>query len=145
MIRKKNIAGFSLVEILVVISIIAILSALFISQTTGIAQQKARDSKRRADLETIRAALEIYRSDCGSYPASLGTSLVGTGTCSGNTYLNSVPVDPGRNAYRYTPNGTSAYAVCARLEVGASSLCSSSPCTGNCGTGGACTYSLCNP
>lgn len=144
-LRKKHIRGFSLVEILVVVSIIAILSSLFISQATGNAQKKARDSKRRADLESIRAALEIYRNDCGSYPATLGSSLTGSGTCAGNTYMNTVPSDPGANSYRYTANGTNAYAICARLEtLGASQLCSSSPCTGNCGTL-ACNYSLCNP
>ena len=35
----------------------------------------ARDGRRKADLEATRSALELYRSDVGAYPASLGLCL----------------------------------------------------------------------
>lgn len=62
-------AGFTLIELLVVISIIGILASLLLVSYQG-TKKTARDGKRKADLEQIRSALEMYRADRGSYPSS---------------------------------------------------------------------------
>lgn len=143
--------AFSLIELLVVISIIGILLALSLF---GIAnsRESARDAKRRADLELIRGGLEIYKADCNDYPANLGTSLFGTypptlptSCASGNIYILLVPKDPLDTArlYRYSRLTLTSYEICAALEKGTGSV----TCAGytNCGTGISCNYKVTNP
>jgi len=59
--------GFTLIELLVVIAIIGLLATISVVAYGG-AQQKARDSKRKADLRQISKALELYFDDNGVYP-----------------------------------------------------------------------------
>ena len=63
---KQKQRAFTLIELLVVISIIGILIALGVTSYVT-AQRKARDAKRKADLETVRQAMILYRQDNGSY------------------------------------------------------------------------------
>jgi len=142
--------GFTLIELLVVMSIIAILIALSGFGLQG-ARESSRDAKRRADLETIRSGLELFRSDCNRYPSSAGDGfydVVGTsladndGGCAGTgsrVYVQKVPTDPltGREYY-YNSAGTS-YQLCAALEGGGADTC-----LGVCG-GSTCNYKTTNP
>lgn len=64
-IRKKS--GFSLIELLVVATIIIVLSAIGLVSFTN-AGKSARNSKRKTDLETVRQALVLYKNDMGTYP-----------------------------------------------------------------------------
>jgi type II secretion system protein G len=68
--KKGNIMkkGFTLMEILIAIAIIAVLTAIGIVSYTSI-NKNARNAKRRSDVEQIRSALELYRADYGYYPA----------------------------------------------------------------------------
>jgi type II secretion system protein G len=61
--------GFTIVELLVVIVVIAILAAITIVAYNGI-QQRARDSSIRADLANLSKKLELYNADNGTYPTS---------------------------------------------------------------------------
>ncbi len=63
-IRKQS--GFTLVELLVVISIIAILSVIGITVFSGV-QKSARDARRRADIDSITKALEVNIDPAGKY------------------------------------------------------------------------------
>ena len=58
----NKLSGFTLVELLVVIAIIVILISVSLVGLTG-SRETARDAKRKADLEAIRSALELYKSD----------------------------------------------------------------------------------
>ncbi|MEI8234549.1 MAG: type II secretion system protein GspG [Verrucomicrobiota bacterium] len=59
--------GFTLVELLVVISIITILAALTLS-TVGYANKKAAMDRARAEIAGLEVALESYKVDNGDYP-----------------------------------------------------------------------------
>lgn len=109
---KKKI-GFTLVELLIAVSIIVILVALSVSTFANF-QKNSRDAKRKVDLETIRSGLEQYRADQGFYPRSVITIAPGQSLTSstGNpnppaptrTYLKSYPLEPGSSTYIYQAN-----------------------------------------
>jgi prepilin-type N-terminal cleavage/methylation domain-containing protein len=65
--RRAREAAFTLVELLVVISIMAILAALIFPVTMGINKRKAR-SRAQAELKKIEVAIEIYKDKRNSYP-----------------------------------------------------------------------------
>lgn len=65
----KNKNGFTLVELLIVIVVIAILAAISIVAYSNI-QQRARNSIRAQDITSIQKALELYRAEHGQYPPS---------------------------------------------------------------------------
>jgi type II secretion system protein G len=141
--------GFSLIELLVVIAIIGSLATIMVMMLTG-PQKSARDGKRKSDMETIRSGLELYKSDCGQYPASLpavGSALTGTNGAAGaacstsNKYIQAMPADPtaGRN-YGYSRQTTQTYTLCSALERNSTTV--------NCGgasCGASCTYAINNP
>lgn len=78
MISLKKQKGFTLVELLIVIIIIGILATLVIVTFTGV-QQKARDSKRKTDLDALKTQLEAYYAQNGYYPTYTHFSDTSTG------------------------------------------------------------------
>jgi len=64
---KNRSKGFTIVELLIVIVVIAILATLVIVTFTGI-QQKARDSQRQTDINAVDSHLEAYYAQNGKYP-----------------------------------------------------------------------------
>lgn len=68
----KNRAGFTLVELLIVIVVIAILASISVVAYNGI-QARARDAQRKHDIQTIARALELYYIDHGQYPIITGS------------------------------------------------------------------------
>jgi len=89
--------GFTLIEVLVTATIIALLTAIGVVSYAS-ANRSSRDAKRLADVEQIRAALEMFRADCGSYPVSITFGSTLTSSCTGSgstvTYMQRVPQDP---------------------------------------------------
>lgn len=65
---KKRDQGFTIVELLIVIVVIGILALLVITTYSGI-QQKARNSKRQTDVQSIQTQLEAFFSQNGYYPS----------------------------------------------------------------------------
>lgn len=117
--------GFTIVELLIVIVVIAILATITIVAYNGI-QQRTRDNIRKADLATIENALELFYIDKGVYHEGgelcLDTSIGSDGACTGTItnigdwaaasdlrelvtagYIIRIPKDPINNAtYKYT-------------------------------------------
>ncbi len=126
-----RISGFTLVELMIVLAIIGILTAV-VAASTNAAHQGARDERRQADLKEIQIDLAQYDNYYGYYPASLNAMssfLVGG--------QGSIPLDPlTSQSYFYAPIGTnpnySSYCVGATLEIqtpdgNAMSVCTASP------------------
>src|SRR5438270_867419 len=65
---KKRDQGFTIVELLIVIVVIGILALLVITTYSGI-QQKARNSKRQTDIQSVQTQLEAFYSQNGYYPS----------------------------------------------------------------------------
>lgn len=64
--------GFTLIEVLIVISIIGILAVIGLTELRGV-KESARDSVRMSDLAQIRLALNLYFDDAGHYPVPFMT------------------------------------------------------------------------
>ncbi len=134
--------GFSLIELLVVIGIISILSAIAVPNFMA-ARERARDATRKADLKAMQSAFELYKQDQTppEYPASSYFSNAlnsdGTGKCwfnGGGTgdfqdscpsdktiYLKKLPTDPSFTSsshkyYYYNSTGQQTYTLEACLE-----------------------------
>lgn len=111
--------GFTLIELMVVISIIAVLSVVGITLLRG-SLEKSRDTTRKDDLNRLSIALAIYFEKNGQY-------VGGSGNCASDTtpfYTaiasfmvgGRVPKDPNGTNYCYVSlKGASSYRLCARL------------------------------
>lgn len=109
----KREKGFTLIELLIVIAMIGVLSTILMVNFVGI-RERARDARRKNEIRQIQAALELYRSDIGTYPGS-GAVTCGNALTSPDgqaTYMNRVPCDPIYTNYYYatTAGGYQLYA-----------------------------------
>jgi general secretion pathway protein G len=84
--RRRQSAGFTLIELVIVMAIIMILLTMAVSQYTG-AVKHAREAALKEDLQTMRTAIDSYTMDKQKAPQSLD-DLVQDG------YLKAVPLDP---------------------------------------------------
>lgn len=112
---KTSERGFTIVELLVTISIVAILSTVGMVMYSNV-QKSARTAKRIGDLQAVKNALETYKTATGSYPiAGTWTSENGCqgyaqGTIPGlvPNYMQAIPTDPAKDnssCYLYYSNG----------------------------------------
>ncbi len=84
--RLQSASGFTLIEMLVVVSIITILAGMSIAQYKhGVTV--AQEAALKEDLFRMREAIDQYYADKGQYPVDI-TALVSEG------YLRQVPKDP---------------------------------------------------
>lgn len=127
---KKFHLGFTLVELLVVISLIGILATLVLANLNA-ARERGRDAARKSDLKNIQTALRLYYNDYGNYPASTtnfeisGCGPSGAGTClwgaefstNSSVYMNILPADPlPSTTYRYSFIDSDTFLLEACLE-----------------------------
>lgn len=84
--RRKQQSGFTLIELIVVVTIIGILAAVAVSNVKW-AQLRARESALRHDLFEMRKSIDDYYADKQKYPESLQTLQQ-------EHYLRNIPKDP---------------------------------------------------
>ena len=86
--------GFTLLELMIVVAIIAILAGILIPNFTH-ARAQAQTAACEANLREIATAFELYYADNQVYPAGSNTKIIATTVESGGvSYLNNVPQDP---------------------------------------------------
>ena len=130
--------GFTLIELLVVIAIIAILSTIATVSLTQ-ARQRARDTKRVADIQQVRSALVLYSNARADYPPAASTIpqanllTLGSGNAAcldssddgfrnscpdpAQTFMGRVPADiPASRAYKYWKAESNTYNIQFELE-----------------------------
>ena len=105
----KNI-GFTLIEIVVVIGIMAILTVIIYASFNG-AKAQSRDQERITNISSIQLALETYFNQKHQYPANLNLLTP--------SYLPQIPVPPaGTNPqYNYVPIGAGSICVSYHLWI----------------------------
>lgn len=127
MFKKLSQKAFSLIELMVVIGIVAIISAVSIGSLSVI-QENSKDTQRQADLQVLKGALQQFYADQNFYPNSLiltgGATLDNcTGTTSGcsvtKTYLGTTPKDP-------VPGTSTPYCYSAQYSVTDTTTCNGS-------------------
>lgn len=98
--RKIHQTGFTLIELLVVVAIIGVLTAVLLVNMVGI-RERGADTKKKADLNSMKSALRLYYNDHQSYPDDTGGLIAcNDAACgegdemnngSGTVYMKSVP------------------------------------------------------
>lgn len=162
---QRSTSAFTLIELLIVITILGILAAL-VSGNFINSLKKGRDAKRKQDLHQIQTSIEMFYEDKHVYPAtiSFGEALCEV-DCSSDTekqYMVKVPVDPQNvpgKGYSYcVPVAGNSYQLYAKLEnINDSQIITPAPagictatstaCTSGSGpsSSGGCNYGLSSP
>lgn len=99
---RRNVNGFSLLEMLIVVSIILILATIAVPKFTS-ASKTAKIAKIQADLHTISNAAALYEIDNGEYPSSVADLVNGDET--GKSYLQGEPTLPDGTKYSIDSEG----------------------------------------
>lgn len=127
----KNKKAFSLVELLVVVSIIGIISVVAAVGFSK-AQKDGRDRRRIDDLKSIQNAAEQVAMLSGTYPTTAASYLVTSPawTIRGQVVLAKIPGDPkGNTSYLTSGISASGYCVCATVENTKNSNAENSSCS----------------
>ncbi|MCX6344897.1 MAG: prepilin-type N-terminal cleavage/methylation domain-containing protein [Armatimonadetes bacterium] len=118
---KRRNGGFTLVELLVVIVVLAILAAIVLPKFMD-SGARSREAALKSNLKLIRNAITIYKTDTGLYPVTLNELSAAPAPAQGNNgtadvaltaanwhgpYLQATPTNPvldpvSGNAYTYT-------------------------------------------
>jgi prepilin-type N-terminal cleavage/methylation domain-containing protein len=128
-IFQKN-KGFTLVELIVVMSIISLLASVVLVNINGYLA-KARDARRKIDLQTLATAVRMYETDNNHLPRSTGWCTYISNSANNwgpdfqndiKLYLPKTPLDPilansvGDYLYYNTDDANGHYTLCAILE-----------------------------
>lgn len=108
--RVSQQAGFTLIEIMVVVLILGLLAALVVPKVVG-RTDEARVTKAKTDIKAIESALNMFKIDNGFYPTTaeginaLVQAPPRARKWNPDGYLDRVPVDPWGTEYIYQSDG----------------------------------------
>ncbi len=100
-LRRRATAGFTLIEIMVVVVILGILAGIVVPRIMD-NPEKARQVKAQNDIRAMETALNMYRLEKFNYP----TTDQGLEALVQEKFLDKVPKDPWNNQYQYLFPGT---------------------------------------
>lgn len=116
--RRDREAGFTLIEIMVVVLILGLLAAL-VTQKIMTAGDRGMVGAAKTQIKTLEAAVQTFRLDNGRYPsASEGLAVLKPPPPTDlprydpEGYMDRIPVDPWNNPYAYRSNGREFEIVC---------------------------------
>ncbi|MCB0407365.1 MAG: type II secretion system major pseudopilin GspG [Bdellovibrionales bacterium] len=107
----RDSKGMTLLEIMIVLAILGGLMAVLATQVMG-RFKKANVEQTKIQINQIGQALDMYYTDCGSYPATLEALRSNTDSCNNwgpDPYLKDEPRDAWGNQLYYERDGGSYY------------------------------------
>jgi len=93
---SRTTRGFTLIELILVIVILGILSAMIVPKFVGVSQD-ARISRAQSDIVVLGNALDRYEIYNGTYPKDLNALVSGK-----RRLVDAIKLDPWGNAYVYS-------------------------------------------
>jgi len=108
--RLARQVGFTLIEVMVVVLILAVLATFVAPKFLG-KPEEARITRVKSDLQALKTSLDLYRLDNFSYPSTgdgLKALVAKPASAPDNwkQYLDKEPIDPWGSPYKYTNPGT---------------------------------------
>ncbi len=136
----KTESGFSLIEIVITCTIVAVISVAGIISYQSI-RANARDQARLRDLNSVKQALEAYRTDNRQYPTDINSLIP--------KYVTALPRDPKNNPadstspdYKYLWVSGTDYIYCGLKESGNRYTAPTGCSAINCAVGKACNIGV---
>jgi type II secretion system protein G len=116
--------GFTLIELMIVVAIIAILAGILIPNFVN-ARAQAQTAACESNMRAIATALELYYADNQVYPTAAGAAVQPSlMTANGVAYLNNTPKDPAAQS------GSATYALTTTQAAGGSAATYTIVCPG---------------
>jgi type II secretion system protein G len=111
---RENERGFTLIELMIVVAIIAILAGILIPNFVN-ARAQAQSAACESNLRAIATALELYYADNQVYPTAGGAAVQPSLlSANGVAYLNNTPKDPAAQS------GAATYSLTTTQATGGS-------------------------